>query len=92
MVYIHGMSSPTALPPLMTDVDLRAALATLGISQVALGRRLGVGGASVRRWVAEGGKPPGPVAVLVHLLLARPELVAVLDFGEQAKAGRKARA
>ena len=84
---MHGM----ALDSSMSSDDLRRALDDLGISQVELGRRLGVAGQSVRRWVGPDGTVPGPVAVLVRLLQSRPELVTVVGFDPAPRIGRRAR-
>lgn len=64
----------------MSPGELREALETLGISQLEFARRLDVYGQTVRRWVRQGGEVPGPVAVLAHLLLMRPELCDVIGI------------
>lgn len=64
----------------MSPDELRAALDKLGISQLEWARRLDVYGQTVRRWVRHGGEVPGPVALLAHLLIMRPELCDVIGI------------
>lgn len=64
----------------MTADELRQALDKLELNQMELARFLGVYGQTVRRWVAPGGEPPQSVAILLRLLLARPELKSVVGL------------
>lgn len=73
----------------MTPAELRRALDELGVSQMELGRRLGVAGQSVRRWVRPDGAVPGPVAVLMRLLVLRPELASLIGFASGPEPGRR---
>lgn len=52
----------------MTPKEYRAALNTLGLSQVGAGRFFGVHEVTGRRWAADG--PPPPVAKFLRLMLA----------------------
>jgi hypothetical protein len=54
----------------MTADEYRAALAALGLTQVAAGRVLGVTGRASQSYCAKG--PPAPVALAVRLLLSLP--------------------
>jgi DNA-binding transcriptional regulator YdaS (Cro superfamily) len=54
----------------VTPKQLRLALDRLALSQLALGRLLGVSGRTVRSWVLEERKIPEPVAIIVRLMLA----------------------
>lgn len=57
----------------MTPADLRTARAALGLSAERFARVVGVAsGRTVRRWEAGGQDIPGPVIVLVGLLLDLP--------------------
>lgn len=64
----------------MSAEELRRALDALGMSQMDLSRFLNVYGQTVRRWVAPGGEPPQSVAILLRLLIARPELKSVVGL------------
>jgi DNA-binding transcriptional regulator YiaG len=63
----------------MTAAEYRKALQALGFSQVGFAERLGYAGRSGQKWALGEARVPGAVAVLLRLLLARPELVAVVD-------------
>ncbi len=63
----------------MTKDELRSALDRLGWTQVDLALRLGYTGRAGQTW-ALGERPvPGPVALMLRLLIARPELLQVID-------------
>ncbi len=64
----------------MTADELREALLALDLYQMELARFLGVEGQTVRRWVAPGGEAPVVVGILLRLLLARPELAALVGL------------
>ena len=53
----------------MTPKQFRAALARLGLSQVAAARRLGVSARTVRFWIAGRHKIPEPVVMLLKVWL-----------------------
>lgn len=79
MCYVHLMMRSDMGKPMPAD-ELRKALDALGLNQMELARFLGVYGQTVRRWVAEGGEPPQSVAILLRLLIARPELKSVVGL------------
>lgn len=79
MCYVHPiMRSDMGRP--MSAEELRKALDALELNQMELARFLGVYGQTVRRWVAPGGEPPQSVAILLRLLIARPELKSVVGL------------
>ena len=51
----------------MTPADYRTAIATLGLSQLAAGRWLGVSPKTAQNYAAKG--PSGPAAVAIRLAL-----------------------
>ena len=55
----------------MKPAELRAVLASLGLSQVGFARTVRVDPRTVRRWVAGDAVIPGPVVVLIELLQAQ---------------------
>ena len=55
----------------MTANEYRAALATLGMTQVGAGRLLGVSPRTAQTYASEG--PSGPAALAIRLLLMLPE-------------------
>jgi len=55
----------------MTPDDYRAALKTLGLTQVGAGRLMGVSARTAQEYAAKG--PSGPAAFAVRLLLALPD-------------------
>lgn len=58
--------------------SLRAALASTGLSQVALAQALGVDPRTLRRWLAGDSEVPEPVRRVCVLLAADPSLVLAL--------------
>jgi transcriptional regulator with XRE-family HTH domain len=62
----------------MTGSQAIAIIHRLGISQAKFGRLAGISAVAVSKW-ARGGPPSPPVATLLRLLEARPELVPVLE-------------
>lgn len=52
----------------MTRAEYRAALSTLGLSQLAAGRWLGVSNKTAQRYATEG--PTGPAAKAIRMALA----------------------
>lgn len=62
----------------MNGSDAISIIRRLGLSQAKAGHLVGVSATSVTKW-ANGGPVSKPVARLLRLLDARPELVAVLD-------------
>lgn len=75
----------------LTPDELRAALTKFDVSQNDLGRLVGYNERSAQRWVANDGVVPGPVALIVNLLLERPELQQLIGLKRHSKAGRKPR-
>jgi transcriptional regulator with XRE-family HTH domain len=63
----------------MTDVEYRAALETIGISQQGFARLVGASPRTGQKWALGEARVPGSVALLLKLLLARPELMTVLS-------------
>ena len=55
----------------MTTREYRAALDKLGISQLALGRALGIASRTSRRWALDEARIPMPVAMLLRLMLKK---------------------
>ena len=55
----------------MTPEEYRAALKTLGLTQVGAGRLMGVSARTAQTYAAEG--PSGPAAFAVRLLLSMSE-------------------
>ncbi len=72
---------------MMTAAEFRQSLADLGLGQVEFGKLTGTSPRTVRFWVAS--KIPNVAAVLVRLLLARPELVAVVKEMSERKESRE---
>ena len=64
---------------MMTADEFRAALDSLGFTQEGFAARVGASGRTGRKWALGETRVPGSVAVLLRLLVARPELVPVLD-------------
>lgn len=63
----------------MSREELRSALEKIGWTQVEVAERLGYTGRAGQTW-ALGERPvPGPVALILRLLLERPELLQVVD-------------
>lgn len=75
----------------MTPAELSAALEALDVSRGELARVVGATTKSAQRWVADGGSVPGAVAVIVRLLLRRPELREDLQLAPKSARGRPAR-
>lgn len=82
------MSHENSISPEMSPAELRAALATLGISQGELARVTGAGLASAQRWVAEDGSVPGAVAIVVRLALIHPSVRKDLGLKRKSRRGR----
>lgn len=76
---------------MMTKDEYREALATLGLAQEEVGKLLGVGPRTARRWASGEVPVPGPVEMHVRLWLELPEMLDVTrrlaakrDFGGAA--------
>lgn len=54
----------------MTPTQFRAALDRLKLSQLGAARLVGVDGRTARRWALGERSVPGPVAILLRLMLA----------------------
>lgn len=63
---------------MMTRDDYRVALDRLGLAQEEVGRLLGVGGRTARRWASGEVDVPGPVEVHIRLWMERPEILDVV--------------
>ena len=63
----------------MTPDEFRAALAALGLSQVAAAKALESDERSVRRWIAGDRKVPGPVRVALRCMARLRSLDATGD-------------
>lgn len=62
----------------MSADEYLAALDTLGFSQQGFAKAVGASPRTGQKWGLGESRIPGPVAVLLRLLMARPELVALL--------------
>lgn len=77
----------------MTADAYREALARFGYSQEGFATALGYSGRAGQRWATGEARIPGAVAIIVRLLLARPEQAAVLaEIAPIPAAARKSRA
>lgn len=63
----------------MTPTEYRTALTTLGLSQLAAGRWLGVSPKTAQRYATDG--PSGPAARVVAMAVALVSLQRFDDFG-----------
>ncbi len=63
---------------MMTRDQYRDALAQLGLAQEEVGRLLGSGPRTARRWASGEVEVPGPVEMHIRLWLARPETLDVV--------------
>ncbi len=63
---------------MMTKDEYRAAIGQLGLAQEEVGRLLGVGGRTARRWASGEAHVPGPVEMHIRLWLERPEVLSVV--------------
>jgi len=55
----------------MTDKQYRAALDQLGLTQLRAGELFRVGARTSRRWALDEARIPGPVAILLKLLVKK---------------------
>lgn len=62
----------------MSPTELRQTLEALGLQQTECARLLGTNPRTLRRWVLDEIPVPHPVAILLRLWRARPELVDVV--------------
>jgi hypothetical protein len=72
----------------MSPAELDAALESLEMEQVELARIADVNPKTVRRWVSGEVPVPGLAALLLRLLLARPELKGVIGVRRRTGRGR----
>lgn len=79
------------ISPDMSPAELREALDALRLSQDQFGQSLGYGKKTAQRWVADGGSVPGAVAILARLMMARPELMGLVQFKSRSNRGRPAK-
>lgn len=63
---------------MMSKDEYRNALAKLGLAQEEVGRLLGTGLRTSRRWASGEVDVPGPVEMHVRLWLERPEILDVV--------------
>lgn len=63
----RAMPKPKAADSVMTGAELKAALDDIGITQMGFARLIGVGGRTVRGWIAQY-PVPKVVALLVRLI------------------------
>ena len=63
---------------MMSKDDYRDALARLGLAQEEVGRLLGAGPRTARRWASGETEVPGPVEMHIRLWRDRPELLEVV--------------
>lgn len=62
---------------MMSKEEYRSALAQLDLRQEEVGRLLGVGGRTARRWASGEVDVPPPVEMHLRLWLERPEILEV---------------
>lgn len=55
----------------MTPAEFRSKLSRLGLSQLGVGRLLGAGERTPRRWASGDSDIPTPVAILLRLLASK---------------------
>lgn len=69
-------------------VDVKAARASLGLSQPAFARTFGVSVATVRNWEQQRRRPQGAARVLLHMIARDPKAVAevIAEASEQQPA------
>lgn len=77
------------IDPELSPAQLRAALDKLDVGQSDLARTVGASTSTAQRWVKDGGVVPNPIALIVKLLLLRPELKDVIGLMRASKRGRK---
>lgn len=75
----------------MSASELIEALDALDMEQIELARLLDVGPATVRRWVAGSTSAPGYVALVLRMLVARPELLVLIGARKRSGRGRPPR-
>jgi hypothetical protein len=81
----------------MTAAEYRSAIETLGFTQEGLAIAVGASPRTGQKWALGETRIPGPLALLLRLLLAKPELVSIITAGElmptrsRAPAKRKAK-
>lgn len=63
---------------MMSRDEYRSALEKLGLAQEEVGRLLGAGGRTSRRWASGETVVPGPVEMHIRLWLERPEILDVV--------------
>jgi DNA-binding transcriptional regulator YiaG len=78
-----------SIEPQISPAQLRTALDKLDVGQTDLARTVGASTSTAQRWVKEDGNVPGPVALIVKLLLLRPELKDVIGLARASTRGRK---
>lgn len=77
----------------MKPDELRDALEGFGFAQQRFAEALGYSARAGQRWATGESRVPGSVAVILRLLLARPELVTVLaEIAPLSSAERKSNA
>lgn len=72
---------------MMTREEYREALATLDLAQEEVGRLLGAGPRTARRWASGEVDVPGPVEMHIRLWLERPEILEVVKAIAEKRAG-----
>lgn len=73
----------------MSPDEFRAHIGALGFSQQAFALRIGVDKRTGQKWALGEADVPNPVAVLLRLLVARPELLEVMEAVAPAPAQRR---
>ena len=63
----------------MNEKEFRDALAALGMSQVEFAKFIGADGRTVRRYALGETPVPGGTALLLKLMVERPELIRVVE-------------
>lgn len=76
----------------MNAIEYRSALEQFGFGQEGIARALGYSGRAGQRWATGEARIPGAVIVLMRLLIARPEMVHVIqEIAPMARAKRRRR-
>lgn len=80
-----------SIEPTLSPAQLRTALDKLKVGQTDLARTVGASVSTAQRWVKDDGNVPGPIALIVKLLLLRPELMPIIGLYKASPRGRKPR-
>lgn len=79
MVENMGRKGKTGVSAAMNAAEYRDAIAALGYSQQAFAKLVGASPRTGQKWALGETRLPGSVALLLRLLIARPELKPVVE-------------